>query len=265
MNWFAEELHKQRTAKGISLNEIASITRINIQFLEALEQGNFSVLPQTYIRAFIREYARCVGMDPAELLKRYESQINSASESTRPLQPETAESSGVRESLEAHAWNARRVIIASLLTIVVAVIFYFLVFQPTATESVKKTPFRDVVRETERAVAPKQPSVKPSDSTRSSLPVSVKTDSLILTAITSDKVWMSMIIDGKRTEEYLLPPNSKYSWTAKEKFSLTIGNAGGVQFTMNGVQLESFGKTGSVVRNVILTRETLQSHAPAGH
>jgi cytoskeletal protein RodZ len=53
---FGEELKKLRLEKQVSLMDISFSTRINIKFLEAIEAGKFSVLPQTYVRAFLREY-----------------------------------------------------------------------------------------------------------------------------------------------------------------------------------------------------------------
>ncbi len=260
MNWFAEELHKQRSAKGISLNEIASITRINIQFLEALEQGNFSVLPQTYVRAFLREYAKCVGMDPNEIIKQYETQLARVNDTAHQPEQIQNESTG-KTDLEKHSWwNIGRLSIGAALVIVAAILFYLAFFQPSSMDSVKQIPFREVVKESER-VAFSKSNVKSSDSSRQPSATQSKNDSLFLVGLTIDKVWLSMIVDGKRTEEYLLLPNTKYVWAAKEKFTLTIGNAGGISFKLNGLPLEPFGKTGTVARNVTLTRESIPSHS----
>ena len=49
------ELKKAREQKGMSLSDIADATLINIRFLEEIERGNFSFLPETYIRGLLRE------------------------------------------------------------------------------------------------------------------------------------------------------------------------------------------------------------------
>ena len=54
---FGEELSQARLAKGISLIDISAETRINLKFLEAIESGQFQILPQTYVRAFLKEYS----------------------------------------------------------------------------------------------------------------------------------------------------------------------------------------------------------------
>jgi cytoskeletal protein RodZ len=55
-NTCSEELHKAREAQNISLDDLTAATRISKKFLKAIEDGDFSLLPQIYIRAFIRDY-----------------------------------------------------------------------------------------------------------------------------------------------------------------------------------------------------------------
>lgn len=246
MNWFAEELHKQRITKGISLNEIASVTRISVQFLEALEQGNFEALPQTYIRAFIREYASSVGLNPVEALQRYDLFLGKKLEPISPRkEPERQE---VREEPSSWPKMAKTFVIGGIILLVCAIGLY-LFFRPSDSVPVQQTAFDDVVKEVERISAP-----------RKQIPGASREiiDSLRLNSHTSDTVWLSIIIDGKRTEEYLFPPGSDYGWIAKEKFSVTLGNAGGISFILNGVPLEPLGRSRAVVRNVIITRENVR-------
>ena len=69
MNTFSEYLRAERIKKNISLAEISAHTRINIKHLEAIDQGLFDVLPQTYIRSFLKQYALFVGLEPDNILK----------------------------------------------------------------------------------------------------------------------------------------------------------------------------------------------------
>ena len=54
MKTFFAELRKAREGKKMSLADISDATLINAKYLEAIEQGNTSILPQAYVRAFIR-------------------------------------------------------------------------------------------------------------------------------------------------------------------------------------------------------------------
>jgi hypothetical protein len=47
------------------------------------------------------------------------------------------------------------------------------------------------------------------------------------------------------------------AWKARDKFAVTLGNAGAMEFTLNKKKVGTLGKRGSVVRNVELNRKTL--------
>jgi cytoskeletal protein RodZ len=93
MKRFGEELKYARESRGISQQDISKETRINQKFIEAIEEGNFSLLPQTYVRAFIRAYAKYIGLNPAETIARYELYAHGkiAEEKTKTQKTEKAE------------------------------------------------------------------------------------------------------------------------------------------------------------------------------
>lgn len=75
MRELGEYLRQIRQSKGIPLEEVALNTRINIGYLRALEDGNFDALPaEVYVIGFLKSYAEFMGIDPKELIERYEAQ-----------------------------------------------------------------------------------------------------------------------------------------------------------------------------------------------
>ena len=74
MDDIAEALKTQREALGLRYEDIFERTRINPEFLQALETGQYDVLPKTYVRLFLRTYARELGLDDDDLVTRYEAQ-----------------------------------------------------------------------------------------------------------------------------------------------------------------------------------------------
>jgi len=71
---FSEQLRKARLKKGVSLQQMAARTRIDFKFLEAIDNGNFSFLPELYVKALIKQYAKSVDLDEQETIKKFESQ-----------------------------------------------------------------------------------------------------------------------------------------------------------------------------------------------
>ena len=65
-------LRAGRAQKGLSLEDVAKITKIQPRILERLEAGKLDGLPaEVFVRGFIRSVAKCVGLDESEALVRY--------------------------------------------------------------------------------------------------------------------------------------------------------------------------------------------------
>ena len=67
-----QDLAALRHQKGISLHQIAEATKIGVRYLEAIEGGQFARLPGgIYNISYIRQYARAIEVNEAELLDCY--------------------------------------------------------------------------------------------------------------------------------------------------------------------------------------------------
>ena len=63
------KLRGERERRGIGIDEVEAETRIRAKFLLALEEERFDVLPgPAYVRAFVRDYAEQLGLDPQEMV-----------------------------------------------------------------------------------------------------------------------------------------------------------------------------------------------------
>ncbi|MDG0793610.1 helix-turn-helix domain-containing protein [Cohnella ginsengisoli] len=61
---------------GYTLDDIQEITKIRKRYLEAIESGDYKVLPGSfYVRAFVKTYAETVGLDAEEVLRLYQKRI----------------------------------------------------------------------------------------------------------------------------------------------------------------------------------------------
>jgi cytoskeletal protein RodZ len=81
-------LKRERESRGVSLEELSKGTRINLPFLEALERDDFNCIPQKeFISGFLKGYARYLGLNSEDLLRRYrlQSELLNQKESFRQL------------------------------------------------------------------------------------------------------------------------------------------------------------------------------------
>jgi len=69
---FGARLRAERERKKISLRDIAEETKIKVSLLQALEQDDLSFWPEgLFRRAYVRAYARAVGLDPERLVREF--------------------------------------------------------------------------------------------------------------------------------------------------------------------------------------------------
>jgi len=87
--------------------------------------------------------------------------------------------------------------------------------------------------------------------------VFAKEDSLVLEAFTNSPVWFSVKMDTSRSERGSMGTNDHKVWKAKDRFLITLGDAGAVVFFLNGKELGSLGEEGAVIKNVSLSRQNL--------
>jgi hypothetical protein len=63
-----------------------------------------------------------------------------------------------------------------------------------------------------------------------------------------DRTWVRVVIDGLEKKEFTLNPEEVVVLSAKDKFDLLIGNAGGVRLIYNGKDMGLPGERGEVKR-----------------
>jgi cytoskeleton protein RodZ len=69
-----QALRDERESRNISIEEIATTTKIVSRYLEALEADRLGEMPGGFfVRGIIRTYAKAIGLDPEEVLDRYKA------------------------------------------------------------------------------------------------------------------------------------------------------------------------------------------------
>ena len=69
---FGPRLRAERERRGISLETIASVTKVGGDLWDGLERNDFSRWPSgIFARAFVRDYARAIGLDADEVVDEF--------------------------------------------------------------------------------------------------------------------------------------------------------------------------------------------------
>jgi hypothetical protein len=77
-----------------------------------------------------------------------------------------------------------------------------------------------------------------------------------VTVYITDRSWMRVVADGQSTPlfEGELQPGDTRTWKAKDRIDMRVGNAGGVDVTVNGMRQGKLGASGEV-KNVTWGRQ----------
>ncbi len=284
MNELGQWLREAREVKRLTLAQVETQTRIRSKFLSALEEGLYEDLPaEVYTRGFLRNYALFLGLDPAEALEKYQKRDIGEQSSEpglyRPLEVVLfqARKRRLRSGLVLlilvaglclaglWAWRTGRLAWPPRLAL----------FQPTATSAATSEPVRTSLAgptalPTVAAVATAKPSPSaaatdsgPSRTTPTppptptaavaaspspiTSPTLVASEGVVLQLTVTEQCWVEVTLDGINNFRGMLNTGDEQSWQARREIILLMGNAGGVQITVNGQFLGALGDRQQVV------------------
>ena len=268
---FTEELKEQREKAGITLQNVAAKTRIDIKFLEALEDGNFNFLPEIYVKAFIKQYAKVVGLDEEETLHKYilakegkeeavekvkqedtgekkedtdEQKTNSNLESNKTAKIFIDDSASKKSNEEDKKKQKQLIIGGSVIGVVLFLLLVFFLFINGSDDIiVEEKPYEEVLQGTPNRYIEEENN----QTTEETITPKIEELTLTITNVDStDSSWVLVIVDDKITEDFLLPPKISKTIKANNNFKLTLGNSGVVKLILNGDVVEFDGSRGAV-------------------
>jgi cytoskeleton protein RodZ len=88
MESLGKYLKTERERRNLSLEEAAKSTKIRIQFLRAIEEDRYELLlPSVYVKGFLTQYVRYLGLNPNEVILRYQEYQKSLNVKLLKVQP----------------------------------------------------------------------------------------------------------------------------------------------------------------------------------
>jgi cytoskeletal protein RodZ len=283
----AEELKNAREKNGMTLAQVANKSKIDIKFLEAMEQGDFAFLPELYVKAFVKSFAKTIGLDEEKIYKKFEAAkkgipyIEEPSEyekiirnteeppTTQKQDTQTKDTDNTKTKIKnifkfdalgddgsskkaASAVNKRNLILGGIFiaAIILLIITYFLFFNRDEQRIVVEKPIEEVISQNQRYIEDEKAS-------STSEPKIESSDSLILLINAIDTSWIKVSIDEKTPEEFILLPNSQKAVKAKDNYRITFGNSGAIKLLLNSKPLAFSGRNKSV-RSVLIDKAGLK-------
>lgn len=269
-----EKLRRQRLQQGVSLDQVATQTKIGLRLLEAIEAEQFEKLPGGVFRkSFVLQYARALGLDEESItsdmkhLRSFDEEVHLPGQDT-PV-PDVPPLEAPRD------WSAFRTSLGSLVWVFVVMVLCAGVYmwwqnlsagrsgsppEPVVEASPKREPERAPSVQTAQvqATSPEQ-TTSSNAATQQSPPTATGPVSADLTAqiaaskspvrvgvTAGEETWLQISRDGKRVYSDTLKPNETKFVEADGLVRILTGNAGGLDVSLNGRSVGPIGPHGHV-------------------
>lgn len=223
-------LRAERENQKRSLKDVSKRLKVKIEYLEAIENDNFSLLPaEVFTKAYLRIYADLLGLDPGNILNLY----SDLTEKSTVVKPVPSGSSMIVPKI--------RNVLSSILKIprkpaLIIVVFILIILSAVMFSMRKEGPavgeFTELIEEPRAAEEQ-------------------KAEEMVLQIIAVELTWISVRIDSGTPKEWLLRPGDSVTVNAGERFALKIGNAGGTKLILNSRELGKLGPHGKVIDIVL--------------
>ncbi|MBD3274812.1 MAG: DUF4115 domain-containing protein [Candidatus Marinimicrobia bacterium] len=285
MSSFYQEYKEKREELGISLEEISDRTKITLHFLRAIEDGNFDILPETYVRLFLRSYAREIKVDPDEAVKNFEAFVGKTIEASpedeapaAPEKPKKEEAKPAQPSGPTRISAPAKPTINWKRSVLLIVLFGFILWaiksyvgsdarqqpvnQPVNVEMPAEP---DTVAATSDTTSASISDERVAESeligeTQQAVPSPEEDNPITLEFDAVGRTWVRIVRDTLSPEEYIFLPQDTRTFEATERILLRVGNSAGAQITVNGEEIGRLGDTNTITdleinRNGIVTQE----------
>lgn len=270
-----EELRDARFALGLSIEDIAASLRIRRPYLVALEEGRVRDLPApAYAVGFVRTYARALGLDEDEVVRRFrEASGPAVQRKTDLVFPEPVPERGL---------PAGAVILVGAVLAAGAYIGWYqwsgsgnrtvdaVAPVPARIEQAAR-PEPPAAPAPDLAAPPPAPMPPPATSPLNAQaapppappPAAATPEGRIVLRAKAD-AWIQLRDRGTGTVilNRVLRPGETYAVPPREGLLFTTGNAGGLDILVDGQPVPALGGVQSVRRDLLLEPDRLKSGQP---
>lgn len=234
-----DTLRERRMQLGVSLDQAEAGTRIRARMLEALENGDYTALPDPgYVRGYISSYARYLELDPLPLHAMYRSESGTG----RPKHIELPSADvAVARTGEQHEvpWRAALAVVA-IVAVVSLVAWGVVRFMrgPETPPPVPLTPTEETSTPSGEATTPIETPTEtetPSSEQETTSETEVAPFTLEVTIADNGASWLEITVDGRSAYVGKLTGGQSKQFEVAESASIVVGKPEDVTITRDGV------------------------------
>ncbi len=234
-------LAQARESAGLSVDEVAHATRIRRTLLLGIENDDFSACGgDFYARGHVRTLATKLGVDPAPLLVEFDA----ARPPESPRTTDVFEPERVRPERRGPNWSA-----AMAAALVLVVVFGIVqAFSGGSQDQPRLSGGGPAQTGSPSAPASGSPNPTPTGDGGSAVAQAPRGKVTVEVSAT-EKSWVQVTTGtGQELYQGLMESGTSKSFSDKQQLRLVVGNAGGVELTVNGTGIGAPGRRGQVAR-----------------
>jgi cytoskeleton protein RodZ len=238
-----QALRKEREARGVTLADIASETRIGTRFLQALENEDFDVFPgKFYLHYYIKNYLKACGADETAFFNTYRTYLNGIMKEGRDTPPDQ-----FMQKMDYHKFRRSRKILVAVMLLAILLLLAYLFFGPPRW-------FDLVLRFKPEAAAPAAAVTAPAPPARADRPPAAAE---VTASMTFDApCWLQAWRGAEKVVEKTFAKGDSFNLTAPQ-LTLFIANPPAARLQLNGRDV-TFLRTSAKPVKLVVDPSTLQ-------
>jgi transcriptional regulator with XRE-family HTH domain len=236
-----ERLRTARESKGLSIEQVAAVTKLNSQFIEALEEGRWDLLPgRVYLKSFAKVYAEALGIDVKEVYEKIDGQTAGEKAAINVTAPP-----GTMPD-EKKVDYKLPVVLAAVVLVIIVIIMVVRSRKEEIPQQESETfvPARTLFRRTEKKW--ERPWERPVSN-----PMFSDRNRFTLETFESE-VWACVVADEDTVFKSTIPPNSGESFAADSAFKISLSRNDKVAGYLNGLKVAAIGGSSKKIYNLLI-------------
>jgi len=275
-------LRQHREERGLTVEQAAYQSKVPLRLVQALESDDYHLLPDAlYLIRLLHDYATFLKLDVAAIEAEFQAAIRRPTRTSLTVTPAPRPTPTI-------PWKQVLWTVTAILVIIPLVFIALSLASKRGSDQVVPAPAAESRVEeaaqgageapvvAERLLGTARPSVSavPATVTEQVAPPPVETRAVatalgptparatvtagaaagghVLVATAREPTWLSVRADDQERKQVLLQAGQSAQFGAETRFHVIVGNAGGVTLSYDGAPVPLLGRSGEVVRDLVL-------------
>ena len=251
MQDFFTRLKQEREDSGLTLDEIFNKTRLSVEYLTAIEEGELKKLPKGYDRIFMKTYLLAIGVDVESYLEEFDRLLGRR-EPTQVIDLDDLERDRQKRDLKINHGIKYLLLWMPVVLILSFLIYLFISFGEdeaqveNSSAQIPEIKVEDYISDIDTM------------QTAVATPEKIVVDSLKIELTGIKRTWVRSVIDRRDTLEFTLTRNINMVLEADSVISFVIGKGDGISIQTGDSIYRNIAPSGQVIKRLVIDKNGIR-------